>query len=111
MFWQESLTEYGTPEVGFYGVTTKALSAKIEGKTGNSASVMVSYQKQETISCRDGASSNSADKCPVFAGSEGNEEVKISYGEAAVELVKEGEKWKIEKLDLPAQAGIGNSPR
>ncbi|MFH0856888.1 MAG: hypothetical protein V1860_03255 [bacterium] len=72
-----SEAEWSKVKSEFYGVTTKVLSVKVEQKMDLSAHVSISYQKQETI---------------------GDEDLKISYGNAEMELVKEGGVWMAEGI-------------
>lgn len=62
---------------GFYGVTTKVLSVKVDEMMDLSAKVNVSYQKQEKV---------------------GEKEPAISYGTAEMEMVKEGDVWMAERI-------------
>lgn len=70
-----SIIQTNTKQEGFYSITTKALVAKVNSQTDNTAELTISTQQQELFT-RDG-------------------EIKVSYATLRVSLNKSGENWLV----------------
>ena len=75
----EAQTAQTEPAGGFYGVTTKALTAQVSNQTESSATVLISTQRQELFS-RTG-------------------EPQLRYQDIKVTLVKQGQSWLVESAE------------
>jgi hypothetical protein len=71
-----SIIQANVKQEGFYSVTTKALVAKVNNQTDNTAELTISTQQQELFT-RDG-------------------EIKVSYATLRVSLNKSGENWLVD---------------
>lgn len=71
-----SIIQANAKQEGFYSITTKALVAKVNSQTDNTAQLTISTQRQELFTR--------------------NGEIKVSYATLSVSLNKSGENWLVD---------------